>query len=58
MIEQTSYKWIHRYEPFAKKKQREIVTQADVKAMQRRIAELEMENEILKKATDIFAKTK
>lgn len=34
------------------------VTQADVKAMQRRIAELEMENEILKKATAIFAKTK
>lgn len=26
--------------------------------MQRRIAELEMENEILKKATAIFAKTK
>jgi transposase len=58
LIEQTIYKWIHHYEPFAKNKQRKTVTQADVKAMQRRIAELEMENEILKKATDIFAKTK
>lgn len=58
LVEQTIYKWIHRYEPFAKNEQGEAVTQADVKAMQRRIAELEMENEILKKATAIFAKTK
>jgi len=58
LVEQTIYKWIHRYEPFAKNEQGETVTQADVKAMQRRIAELEMENEILKKATAIFAKTK
>ena len=58
LIEQTIYKWIHRYEPFAKNEQGEAVTQADVKAMQKRIAELEMENEILKKATAIFAKTK
>ena len=36
----------------------ETVTQADVKAMQRRIDELEMENKILKKTTAIFAKTK
>ncbi|WP_318677713.1 hypothetical protein [Treponema sp.] len=39
MVKQTSYKWIHRYEPFAKNEQGEAVTQADVKAMQRRIAE-------------------
>lgn len=58
LVEQTIYKWIHRYEPFEKNEQGEAVTQADVKAMQRRIAELEMENEILKKATAIFAKTK
>ena len=58
LVEQTIYKWINRYEPFAKNAQGETVTQADVKAMQRRIAELEMENEILKKATAIFAKTK
>ena len=58
LVEQTIYKWIHRYEPFAKNEQGEAVTQSDVKAMQRRIAELEMENAILKKATAIFAKTK
>lgn len=58
LVEQTVYKWIHRYEPVGKNEKGETVTQADVKAMQRRIAELEMENEILKKATAIFAKTK
>ena len=39
LVEQTIYKLIHRYEPFAKNEQGETVTQADVKAMQRRIAE-------------------
>jgi transposase len=58
LVEQTIYKWIHRYEPFAKNAEGETVTQADVKTMKQRIAELEMENEILKKATAIFAKTK
>ena len=58
LVEQTIYRWIHQYEPFAKNEQGETVTQADVKAMQKRISELEMENEILKKATAIFAKTK
>jgi len=58
LVEQTVYKWIHRYEAVGKNEKGETVTQADVKAMQRRIAELEMENEILKKATAIFAKTK
>jgi len=58
LVEQTIYKWIHRYEPFAKNEEGETVTRADVKAMQKRIAELEMENEILKKATAIFAQTK
>lgn len=58
LVEQTIYKWIHRYEPFAKNEQGEAVTQADVKAIQRGMVELEMENEILKKATAIFAKTR
>ena len=58
LVEQTFYQWIHRYESFAKNEQGKTVTQADIKAMQRRIAELEMENEILKKTTAIFAKTK
>lgn len=34
------------------------MSQADINAMKKRIAELEMENEILKKVTAIFAKTK
>jgi len=58
LVEQTVYKWIHRYEPVGKNEKGETVTQQDVHAMQKRIAELEMENEILKKATAIFAKTK
>jgi len=58
LVEQTIYKWKQRYGTVSKTEEGETVTQADVKAMQRRIAELEMENEILKKATAIFAKTK
>ena len=58
LVEQTIYRWKQRYWTISKTEDGEAVTQADVKAMQRRIAELEMENEILKKATAIFAKTK
>ena len=58
LVEQTVYKWIHRYEPVSKNEKGETVTEQDIRAMQKRIAELEMENEILKKATAIFAKTK
>ena len=36
LVEQTIYKWIHRYEPFAKNEQGEAVTQADVKCQCRR----------------------
>ncbi len=57
-IEQTIYKWIHRYETVTKDESGKDVSQADINAMKKRIAELEMENEILKKATVIFAKTK
>ena len=58
LVEQTIYKWIHRYETVAKDESGKGVSQADINAMKKRIAELEMENEILKKATAIFAKTK
>ena len=58
LVEQTIYKWIHRYETVSKDESGKYVTQADINAMKKRIAELEMENEILKKATAIFAKTK
>ena len=58
LVEQTIYKWIHRYETVSKDELGQDVSQADINAMKKRIAELEMENEILKKATAIFAKTK
>ena len=58
LVEQTIYKWIHRYETVTKDESGKDVSQADINAMKKRIAELEMENEILKKATAIFAKTK
>ena len=58
LVEQTIYKWIHRYETVAKDESGKDVSQADINAMKKRIAELEMENDILKKTTAIFAKTK
>ena len=58
LVEQTIYKWIHRYETVTKDESGKDVSQADINAMKKRIAELEMENDILKKATAIFAKTK
>ena len=58
LVEQTIYKWIHQYETVTKDESGKDVSQADINAMKKRIAELEMENEILKKATAIFAKTK
>ena len=58
LVEQTIYNWIHRYESVSKDEKGNDISQADINAMKKRIAELEMENEILKKATAIFAKTK
>lgn len=58
LVEQTIYKWIHRYETVAKDETGKDISQEDINAMRKRIAELEMENDILKKATAIFAKTK
>ena len=46
LVEQTIYKWIHRYETVAKDESGQDVSQADINAMKKRIAELEMENEI------------
>lgn len=58
LVEQTIYKWIHKYESVSKDEKGNDISQADINTMKKRIAELEMENEILKKATAIFAKTK
>lgn len=51
----TLYKWIKQLSPI-KVSEGEEISAKDYKAMQKRIAELEMECEILKKATAIFAR--
>ncbi|MBU5438755.1 transposase [Tissierella sp. MSJ-40] len=47
--------WIKKSQPITIEKDK-IVTQADYQAMLKRMAKLEEENEILKKAMAIFAK--
>jgi transposase len=51
----TIYKWIKQFSP-VKVSENEEITAKEYSAMKKRIAELEMENEILKKATAIFAR--
>ncbi len=51
----TIYKWIKQLSPI-ELSQGEEISAKDYKAMEKRIAELEMECEILKKATAIFAR--
>lgn len=51
----TIYKWIKQLSP-VKVSDDEEITAKDYKTMKKRIAELEMENKILKKATAIFAR--
>jgi transposase len=51
----TIYKWIKQHSPVKVADNKEI-TSKEFQLMQKRIAELEMENEILKKATAIFAR--
>ena len=47
--------WIRELSP-VKVSEKEEITSKEYEKMKRRIAELEMENEILKKATAIFAR--
>lgn len=51
----TIYKWIKALSPI-KVSDEETMTMKEYKSMKKRIAQLEMENEILKKATAIFAR--
>ena len=51
----TIYKWIRELSPVKVSEKGEI-TSKEYEKMKKRIAELEMENEILKKATAIFAR--
>ncbi len=56
LIEQTIYKWIKLYSPIAKDENDATVSMKEYKELQKKMAQLEMENEILKKATAIFAR--
>ncbi len=51
----TIYKWIKELSPVKVTEEKEINAK-EYEKMKKRIAELEMENEILKKATAIFAR--
>lgn len=51
----TIYKWIKEFAPVKVSDQEEI-TAKDYEKLKKRLAELEMENDILKKATAIFAR--
>jgi len=51
----TIYKWIKELSP-VKISEKEEMTSKDFEKMKKAYAELEMENEILKKATAIFAR--
>ena len=51
----TIYQWIKQLSP-VRISDTEEMSSKDYDKMKKRIAELEMENEILKKATDIFAR--
>jgi transposase len=51
----TIYSWIKQLSP-VKVSEKEEITSKEYEKMKKRIAELEMENDILKKATAIFAR--
>lgn len=51
----TIYSWIKQLSP-VKVSEKEEISSKDYEKMKKRIAELEVENEILKKATAIFAR--
>ena len=56
LIEQTVYKWKKLYAPSVEVDQEKSISQKDYLEMQKKIQQIEMENEILKKATAIFAR--
>jgi transposase len=56
LIDQTIYKWIKLYSPAVKDAENPAVSNYEYRELQKKIEQLEMENEILKKATAIFAR--
>lgn len=51
----TLHNWVKKHAP-VQISENEIITAKEYRALQKKIRELEIENEILKKATAIFAK--
>lgn len=56
LVEQTIYKWKKLYAPSIKIEENQSVSLKDFKKLQKKVQQLEMENEILKKTTAIFAR--
>ncbi len=56
LVEQTIYKWKKLYAPSIEVDENQTITMKEYKDLQKKMRELEMENEILKKATAIFAR--
>ena len=56
LVVPTIYKWIKLYSPVIEDVGGATVSMKEYKELQKKMAQLEMENEILKKATAIFAK--
>lgn len=56
LVDQTIYKWIKLYSPITETDEGETVSMKEFKELQKKMAQREMENEILKKATAIFAR--
>ncbi len=56
LVEQTIYKWKKLYAPTIEVDDNQTISMKEYKDLQKKMRELEMENEILKKATAIFAR--
>ena len=56
LVEQTIYKWKKLYAPSMEVEENQFISLKDYKELQKKVQQLEMENEILKKATAIFAR--
>ena len=56
LVEQTIYKWKKLYAPSIEVDENLTISMKEYKNLQKKMRELEMENEILKKATAIFAR--
>ena len=56
LVEQTIYKWKKLYAPTIEVDENQTISMKEYKDLQKKMRELEMENEILKKATAIFAR--